>query len=132
MKTTDSISDLLVAIKNAQMRRKKEVFVPFSNMNNDILRVLKQEGFIGDYDQVTEGGKPKIVIKLIYRKDGKPYIRNIKRISKPSLRKYSGYREITKRKNDYGITVLTTPKGVISNKEARNLKVGGEIICEVW
>lgn len=132
MKTTDSISDLLVAIKNAQMRKKKEAFVPFSNMNSDILRVLKQERFIEDYDQVTESGKTKLIIRLIYKKDGKPLIRDIRRISKPHLRRYSGYREITKKKNDYGITILTTSKGVISNKEARTLKTGGEIICEVW
>ncbi len=132
MKTTDSISDLLVAIKNAQLRKKKEVFVPFSNMNNDILRVLKQEGFIENYDQTTADGKTKLVITLLYRKDGRPYIHEIRRVSKPSLRRYSGYRHITKQKSDYGITILSTPKGVMSNKEARNSKVGGEMLCVIW
>jgi small subunit ribosomal protein S8 len=132
MKTTDSISDLLVAIKNAQMRKKREVLVPFSNMNNDILRVLKQERFIANYDQITEDGKTKITITLLYRKDGKPYIHDIKRVSKPSLRKYSGYRQITKEKNDYGITILSTPKGVMSNKDAREAKIGGEMLCVIW
>jgi small subunit ribosomal protein S8 len=132
MKTTDSISDLLVAIKNAQMRKKKEVIVPFSNMNSDILRVLKQERFIADYDQITENGKTRIAITLLYRNDGRPYIHDIKRISKPSLRKYSGYRKITKEKNDYGITILSTPKGVMSNKDARNAKIGGEMLCVIW
>ncbi len=132
MKTTDSVSDLIVAIKNAQMRRKKELFVPFSNMNNDILRVLKEEKFISDYDQITIDGRAKLVISLLYRKDGRAHIHNIKRISKPSLRKYSGYRQITKQKNDYGITILTTSKGVMSNKKAREVKIGGEILCMVW
>lgn len=132
MKTTDSISDLLVAIKNAQMRKKREVLVPFSNMNNDILRVLKQERFIANYDQITEDGKTRITITLLYRKDGKPYIHDIKRVSKPSLRKYSGYRQITKEKNDYGITILSTPKGVMSNKDAREAKIGGEMLCVIW
>ncbi len=132
MKTTDSISDLLVAIKNAQMRKKKEVIVPFSNMNSDILRVMKQERFIADYDQITEDGKTRISISLLYRNDGKPYIHDIKRISKPSLRRYSGYRKITKEKNDYGITILSTPKGVMSNKDARNAKIGGEMLCVIW
>lgn len=132
MKTTDSISDLLVAIKNAQMRKKKEVLVPFSNMNNDILRVLKQERFIADYDQITDDGKTKITITLLYRKDGRPYIHDIKRVSKPSLRRYSGYRQITKEKNDYGITILSTPKGVMSNKDARTAKIGGEMLCVIW
>lgn len=132
MKTTDSIADLLVAIKNAQLRKKKEVFVPLSNMNGDILRVLKQEGFIENYDQTTVDGKTKLVITLLYKKDGRPYIHDIKRISKPSLRKYSGYRQITKQKSDYGIAILSTPKGVMSNKEARSSKVGGEMLCVVW
>ncbi len=132
MKTTDSISDLLVAIKNAQMRKKKEVIVPFSNMNSDILRVLKQERFIADYDQITENGKTRIAITLLYRNDGRPYIHDIKRISKPSLRRYSGYRKITKEKNDYGITILSTPKGVMSNKDARSVKIGGEMLCVIW
>ncbi len=132
MKTTDSISDLLVAIKNAHMRKKKEVVVPFSNMNSDILRVLKQEGFIGNFDQITEDGKAKLNIALLYKKDGKPYIHDIKRVSKPSLRRYSGYRQITKEKNDYGITIVSTPKGVMSNKDARSAKIGGELLCVVW
>ncbi len=132
MKTTDSISDLLVAIKNAHMRKKKEVVVPFSNMNSDILRILKQEGFIGDIDQITEDGKAKISVTLLYRRDGKPYIHDIKRISKPSLRRYSGYRQISKEKNDYGITIVSTPKGVMSNKDARSAKTGGELLCVVW
>ncbi len=132
MKTTDSISDLLVAIKNAHMRKKKEVVVPFSNMNSDILRILKQEGFIGDIDQITEDGKAKISVALLYRKDGKPFIHDIRRISKPSLRRYSGYRQISKEKNDYGITIVSTPKGVMSNKDARSAKIGGELLCVVW
>ncbi len=132
MKTTDSISDLLVAIKNAQLRKKKDLFVPFSNMNSDILRVLKQEGFIANYDEATVEGRKKLMITLLYRKDGMPHIHDIRRLSKPSLRKYNGYKQITKQKNDYGITILSTPKGVMSNKEARNSKVGGELLCVIW
>ncbi|MCL5276901.1 MAG: 30S ribosomal protein S8 [Deltaproteobacteria bacterium] len=132
MKTTDSISDLLVAIKNAQLRKKKDLLVPISNMNSDILRVLKQEGFIANYDQTTVDGKTKLVVTLLYRKDGRPYIHDIRRVSKPSLRKYSGYRQITKQKSDYGVTILSTPKGVISNKEARDSRIGGELLCVVW
>ncbi len=132
MNTTDPISDLLVAIKNALMRKKIEVLVPFSNMNSDILRVLKEEGFIADFDRITEDGKAKITITLLYRKDGKPYIHDIKRISKPSLRRYSGYRKISKEKNDYGITIVSTPQGVMSNKAARNAKIGGEMLCVIW
>lgn len=132
MKTTDSISDLLVAIKNAQLRKKKDLLVPFSNMNGDILRVLKGEGFIANYDQTTVDGKTKLIITLLYKKNGMPYIHDIKRVSKPSLRKYSGYKQITKQKNDYGITILSTPKGVMSNKEARSSRVGGELLCVIW
>ncbi len=132
MKITDSIAALLVGIKNAQMRKKNDVSVPFSNISSDILRIMKQEGFIKGYEEVTTDGKKRIIIGLMYDKQGTPRIHEIRKISKPSIRRYTRYKDITKEKSGYGVTILSTSRGVMSDKEAQASKIGGEMLCFIW
>jgi len=126
---TDQISDMLIRIKNAQMRKKEFVEIyPKSKMKLEILKKLKEEGFISDYEEKEKS----IIVKLRYYPDGSPLISEVKRISKPSRRVYVGYRELKPVMNGIGIAILSTPKGILTDKEARKLKVGGELLAEVW
>lgn len=126
---SDPISDMLIRIKNAQGRKKEEVEIyPKSKMKLEILRILKREGFIVDYEEKERS----IVVKLRYYPDGSPLISDVKRISKPSKRVYIGYEEIKPVMNGLGVAILSTSKGIITDKEARKLKVGGELLLEVW
>jgi len=126
---TDPISDMLIRIKNGQMRRKEFVEIyPKSKMKIEILKILKKEGFIEDYEEKEKS----IIVKLRYFPDGKPLITDVKRISKPSRRVYVSYKELKPVMNGIGIAILSTSKGILTDKEARKLKVGGELLLEVW
>ncbi|MFZ8847595.1 MAG: 30S ribosomal protein S8 [Candidatus Hydrothermia bacterium] len=126
---TDPISDMLIRIKNGQMRRKEFVEIyPKSKMKLEILKILKKEGFIEDYEEKEKS----IIVKLRYFPDGKPLITDVKRISKPSRRVYVSYKELKPVMNGIGIAILSTSKGILTDKEARKLKVGGELLLEVW
>lgn len=134
----DTISDMFAMIKNAQAVKKNEVFVPFSRFKFEIAKALYREGFIEKFEKVKrkiKKGKssPKPFLKLILKyQDGMGMISGIKRISKPSQRIYSGYLKLNRFKKMGGILILSTPKGVLTDKEARKLKVGGEVICNIW
>ncbi len=135
----DVISDMLVQIKNAQAVKKPEVFVPFSKFKFELAKILEKEGFVERVEKVKRKirkgkTKPKPFLKIIlkYDKDGRGAISGIKRISKPGQRIYKSYKELKPVKSGYGIAILTTSKGVMTDKKARKLKVGGEVICEVW
>lgn len=126
---TDPISDMLIRIKNGQMRKKEFIEVyPKSKMKIEILKILKKEGFIEDYEEKEKS----IVVKLRYFPDGSPVITDLKRVSKPSRRVYVSYKELKPVMNGIGIAILSTPKGILTDKEAKKLKVGGELLLEVW
>jgi small subunit ribosomal protein S8 len=127
----DKIADFLTRIRNSLLRRHREVKVPATNMLVSIADILKREGFILNYKVIEEDPQNTLVLTLKYV-NGEPAIRDLKRISKPGVRKYRGYRRIKYVMNGMGIGIYSTPKGVITDKEAKKLKVGGEYICEVY
>ncbi|MEO0139439.1 MAG: 30S ribosomal protein S8 [candidate division WOR-3 bacterium] len=129
---SDPIGDMLTRIRNAVMAGKKEVIIePASKFKMAILDVLKREGYIEGYRVEGEGVKKRILVQLRYYK-GKPVIQYIERVSKPGRRVYVGVDEIPKVFNGLGIAVLSTPKGVLSDREAKKLRVGGELVCKLF
>lgn len=130
MSMQDPIADMLVRIQNAQAVAKKEVKMPQSKLKMSIAEVLKNEGFIVDYQEVKDAEKPEMMITLKYY-DGKPVISELKRGSRPGLRVYKGKDELPTVKNGLGIVIVSTSKGVMSDREARRLGEGGEILCYV-
>ncbi len=131
MAVSDPIADFLVQLKNAQMAGHKEVETQASKMRIAILKILKKEGFIEDYKDFIEEKKWKVKVYLKYY-EGKPLIRQVKRISKPGRRIYVKCRDIPLVRNNMGIGIYSTPKGVLTHKEALKEGVGGEYICEIW
>lgn len=132
MSFSDPIADMLTCIRNGQQVRLAEVNCPYSNVKKSILEVLIKEGFVTSYDEIDVGRKKKrLNIKLRYF-EGKPVIKTIKRISKPGLRTYSKIADLPKVSNGLGVSLLSTSKGILADHEARNLNVGGEIICNVF
>ncbi|HOF44758.1 MAG TPA: 30S ribosomal protein S8 [Candidatus Pacearchaeota archaeon] len=129
----DPIADMICSINNAQAVGKKQViFYPYSDFKYAFLELLKNEGFIDNVEKKGRLSKRKIVVDLKYTEDGKPKITKIRKISKQGQRIYSTYKELKPVKSGYGVSILTTSKGLLTNKEARKNKIGGEIICEVW
>ncbi|WP_175546787.1 30S ribosomal protein S8 [Natronohydrobacter thiooxidans] len=132
MSMNDPLGDMLTRIRNAQMRGKSTVRTPASKLRAWVLDVLKDEGYIRGYEHVTAAsGHPELEISLKYA-DGQPVIRELKRISKPGRRVYSGVQEIPQVRNGLGISVVSTPKGVMSDASARAANVGGEVLCRVF
>ncbi len=129
---TDPIADLLNRIKNAQAVAKPATEVSFSNVNQKILEILEKEGFIGKIEKKSKHGKKIIEVGLKYESNGSPLVSGIKRASKPSQRLYLKSRDIRKIRGGYGLAIVSTPKGLMTGKEARKSNLGGEIICEVW
>ncbi len=132
MSMNDPISDMLTRIRNATRAGHLTVEVPASKVKEEICKVLKKEGFITDYQIDTEGKFPKLIVHLRYTKDRSSVIQGIRRCSRPSIRRYAGYRDLKPVRSGFGIQIVSTPKGIITGREAKKLKVGGEIICEVW
>ena len=132
MALTDPIGDMFSRIRNGQMRSLNSVHIPSSNFRRNILEILKKEGYIKDYF-IEKNEKNKISLKISLKYyDGFPVIKEIKRISKPGRRVYSRATSIPKVMNGLGLAILSTPKGVMSDVEARKHNVGGEIICRVF
>jgi small subunit ribosomal protein S8 len=128
----DPLADLLTRIRNAQQANLKEVEIPCSTTKVSIVKVLKDEGYIGDYSvNETEKGKSTLTLTLKYF-EGRPVIEQIKRISRPGLRQYKGKDEIPEINAGLGIIILSTNKGVMSDRAARAAGVGGEILCSVF
>lgn len=128
MTITDPIADFLTRIRNALAVRKKTVDIPYSKMKMEILKILKKEGYIEDFQKDNY----KIEIKLKYLRKDRPAISEIRRISRPGCRIYTGKKQISKYKKGHGIVIISTPLGVISDKEALSKATGGEVICEIW
>ena len=131
MSLTDPIGDMIARIKNAQMRNHKKVELPSSNFKAKIAEILKSEGFIVDFKVNLENNKPVLLINLKYH-SGNPVIATIERVSKPGRRIFSRAESLPKINNGLGIAIISTPKGVMTDIEARKQKVGGEIICKVF
>ena len=132
MSMTDPLGDLFSRIRNAQMRNKSKVSTPGSKMRARVLEVLKNEGYIRGYSSVEhKDGRSEFEIELKYF-DGAPVIREIERISKPGRRVYASVRALPRINNGLGVAILSTPKGVMADHEARDANVGGEILCTVF
>ena len=128
---TDPIADLLVRIKNAYLAQKKEASIPFSKMKKGIVSILEQREFIEKYSVEGKIPRKKIKIALKY-KDNQPTVFDFKMISKPGRRIYKGYSDLNLVRNGYGISILSTSQGIITNYEAKKKKIGGEVICEIY
>jgi small subunit ribosomal protein S8 len=132
MPVNDPISDLITRINNAQMRKKPKVSTPGSRLRASVLDVLKSEGFIRGYAKVDHAdGRSELEIELKYF-DGQPVIREISRISKPGRRVYVAVRNLPRVNNGLGVAILSTPKGVMADHDAREANVGGEVLCTVF
>ena len=132
MSMNDPLGDMLTRIRNAQMRGKSTVRTPASKLRAWVLDVLKAEGYIRGYDEVTSSaGHAELEIGLKYH-DGTPVIRELSRVSKPGRRVYAGAREIPQVRQGLGVSIVSTPKGVMSDAAARNANVGGEVLCTVF
>ena len=131
MSLSDPIGDMIARIKNAQMRNHKVVELPSSNFKIQISEILKSEGYIIDYKIKKDEKKPTLSINLKYH-SGNPVISTIERISKPGRRIFSSAESLPKINNGLGIAIISTPKGVMTDLDARKQKIGGEIICKVF
>ena len=131
MSLSDPIGDMIARVKNAQARNHKKVELPSSNFKIKIADILKNEGFIKDFKVAGEEKKPVLTLELKYY-SGNPVISNFERVSKPGRRIYSRATSIPKIQNGLGLAILSTPKGVMSDNEARKNNIGGEIICRVF
>ncbi len=132
MVLTDPIADMLTRIRNANMAEKKIVQMPHSKIKSEIARLLKSEGFIKDYTMENEDGKSVLKLFLKYTIEREPVIQGLRRISKPSCRKYAASDEIPRVLGGIGVAILSTSSGVMTDNEARQQKVGGEVLCYVW
>ena len=127
----DPICDMLNRIRNAQPVLKETVEIPFSNLKYEIVKILEKNGFINKVE--VKGKKIKKVIEVTLKYDNKvPAISGLKRISKSGQRIYSGFREMRRAQGGYGMAVVSTSKGLMTDREARKQKLGGEVICEIW
>jgi small subunit ribosomal protein S8 len=132
MTMSDPLGDMLTRIRNAQMRRSSKVSTPGSRLRQNVLDVLKAEGYIRGYAMVDfENGRSEFEIELKYH-DGQPVIREIQRVSRPGRRVYASVKAIPRVANGLGVSIISTPKGVMSDAAARDANVGGEILCRVF
>ncbi len=129
---TDPIADMLTRIRNACMVQHRQVVIPASKLKIGIARILKEEGFIEDYTVTGDSPQPNLVLTLKYTGRGAPVINGLERVSKPGRRVYTGYREIPWVRSGLGINIISTPKGLLTGRQARREKVGGEILCNIW
>ncbi len=132
MVTTDPIADLLTRIRNGLAARQKSVIIPRSKMKLEIVKILKNEGFIEGYIDQADAERPNLKVFLRYTEGAAGVIQGLQRVSSPSRRTYVGKDELPKVRNGLGVAILTTPRGVLTDKAARTAGVGGEVICYVW
>ncbi|CBH22304.1 small subunit ribosomal protein S8 [Acetoanaerobium noterae] len=132
MTMTDPIADMLTRVRNASSVQHDTVDIPASNIKKEIARILLEEGYIKGYDVIEDGKQGLIRMQLKYGKNGEKVITGIKKISKPGMRVYADRNNVPKVLNGIGISVISTSKGIVTDKQARELGVGGEVICYVW
>ena len=129
----DTIANMITSIRNANLRKTKTVQVPATNITKNIGKILLQEGFIDNFREHQENKNYFLIFTLKYQgRKKKPYITTLRRISKPGLRMYSGHKEIPKVLGGIGIIILSTSQGIMTDREAREKQIGGEILCYVW
>jgi small subunit ribosomal protein S8 len=131
MNLNDPVGDLITRIRNAQLRGRSKLTSPASTLRARVLQVLKDEGYIRDFREIQNGSHKEIEIELKYF-EGAPAIHQIQRVSKPGRRVYSSIKDLRLVRNGLGISIISTPKGVMSDNAARDANVGGEILCEVY
>lgn len=131
MSMQDPLADMLTRIRNAQMAGKKSVEMPGSKLKAAVAKVLQDEGYVGEFSATNEDGKPRLTIDLKYHL-GKPVIAEIDRVSRPSLRRYSGKGEIPSVRAGLGVAIISTSRGVMTDRAARAAGVGGEVLCTVY
>lgn len=129
---TDPIADYLTRLRNGIMAGHDAVVVPASKMKERLSAILKQEGYIHGYKAVEHEGRSYLILQVKYVKNGESVIHGLKRISSPGLRVYAGVKEITEVQGGLGISILTTPKGLLTGKDARKQNLGGEVLAHVW
>jgi len=133
MAANDTVSDMLTRIRNSCMAQHTTTKVPATKMTRSIAKVLKEEGFIGEFEQEGEGIKKYLVISLKYKgKNRQPIIRYLKRVSKPGLRVYKNRKELPRVLGGIGIAIISTSSGIMTDREARKRGIGGEVLCYVW
>ncbi|PRR80502.1 30S ribosomal protein S8 [Clostridium liquoris] len=132
MVMTDPIADLLTRIRNANIVRHETVEVPSSNIKKAVANIMLQEGYIKDIEEYNDGSVPMLKLTMKYGQNKERVITGLKRISKPGLRVYCRTEEIPKVLNGLGVAIISTSKGIVTDKDARKLSVGGEVLCYIW
>ncbi len=132
MQMSDVIADMLTRIRNANSAKHATVDIPASNMKKAIAQILVEEGYVKSYEVIDDGKQGTIRVTLKYQANKQKVIRGLKRVSKPGLRIYAGCEDMPKVMNGLGIAIVSTSKGIMTDKKARALKVGGEVLCFVW
>ncbi|MBI4057071.1 MAG: 30S ribosomal protein S8 [Elusimicrobia bacterium] len=130
----DPVADMLTRIRNANAKFKDRVDVPFSKLKLQLSRVLKEEGFIANYKNLYSEGQKRGVIRVFlrYTPQKEAVLKGIRRVSRPGLRVYRSYQKLPKIRAGYGVNILSTPKGILTDRQAVEGKVGGEVLCQVW
>jgi small subunit ribosomal protein S8 len=129
---TDPIADMLARIRNAGMAKHPELVLPASNTKLAIARVLVEAGFLEDVRVEAREGRATLVVRLRYDDDGRPLVDGLKRVSRPGRRVYVGHEKIPRVREGLGVAVISTSKGILSDRAAREASIGGELLCEVW
>ena len=130
---TDIIADMLTRIRNANLAKHQIVQIPSTNVTRSIAKVLRDENLIDSFEELQNGFKSSILLSLKYvGKDREPTIKAIKRVSKPGLRVYSGYKKMPKVLGGFGLAIVSTSKGLMTDQQARQEKIGGELLCYIW
>jgi small subunit ribosomal protein S8 len=132
MSMSDPIADMMTRIRNAIARRQSHVVIPSSNVKQAIAQILEAEGYIAGYEVLEEGTRSNIRVQLRYVNGKEPVISHLERVSKPGRRVYAKCRDIPWVLSGMGIAILTTPKGVMTGRDARRAQVGGEVLCYIW
>jgi small subunit ribosomal protein S8 len=129
---TDPIADMLARIRNAGMAKHPELALPASNTKLAIARVLVESGFLEDVRVEAREGRATLVVRIRYDEDGQPLVDGLKRVSRPGRRVYVGHEKIPRVREGLGVAVISTSKGILSDRAAREASIGGEVLCEVW
>lgn len=129
---TDPIADMITRIRNGGQARLKRVEIPESRLKREVARVLQEQGYISNFSSDGDPKKPMLTVEVRYNEGSEPMIQGIQRVSRPSRRVYVGWQEIPKVRNGLGIAILSTPRGILTDEQAREAHVGGEILAEVW
>lgn len=132
MAVTDPVADMLTKIRNASMARFEKVDIPVSKIKLEVIKILKNEGYIKNFKKITLGSFNQIRVFLKYTEENEPIIHGLKKISKPGRRTYTGYRNMPRVYNGYGTIIISTSAGITTGRKAVEKRVGGEIICSVW